>query len=104
MDDRTTTNFTKTKPLDRPATFTTPAPKKRSWLGLLVVVVLAAAAVGWYFYGPQRAPQQTRANQGAVAMPVVAAPAVTGDIDITINALGTVTSLATVTIRSQISG
>jgi multidrug efflux system membrane fusion protein len=37
-------------------------------------------------------------------MPVVVAPAVTGDIDITLNALGTVTSLATVTIKSQISG
>jgi len=35
---------------------------------------------------------------------VVVAPAVTGDIDITLNALGTVTSLATVTIKSQISG
>jgi len=104
MDDRTTTNFTKTKPVDLPATFNTSAPKNRSWLGLLLVVLAAAALGTWYFYGPQRAPQQTRPNQGAVVMPVVAAPAVTGDIDITINALGTVTSLATVTIRSQISG
>ena len=37
-------------------------------------------------------------------MPVVAASAAVGDIDITLNALGTVTSLATVTIKSQISG
>jgi membrane fusion protein, multidrug efflux system len=37
-------------------------------------------------------------------MPVVVAPVVTGDIDITLNALGTVTSLATVNITSQISG
>jgi multidrug efflux system membrane fusion protein len=37
-------------------------------------------------------------------MPVVVAPVVAGDIDITLNALGTVTSLATVTIKSQISG
>jgi multidrug efflux system membrane fusion protein len=37
-------------------------------------------------------------------MPVVVAPAAVGDIDITLNALGTVTSLATVTIKSQISG
>ncbi|MBO0752419.1 MAG: efflux RND transporter periplasmic adaptor subunit, partial [Bradyrhizobiaceae bacterium] len=37
-------------------------------------------------------------------MPVVVATAATGDIDITLDALGTVTSLATVTMRSQISG
>jgi membrane fusion protein, multidrug efflux system len=103
MDDRTITDFTKTKPLARPATFNAPAPKRRRWLGIAIVVI-AAAALGWYFYGPQRAPQQTRPNQGGIVMPVVVAPAVTGDIDITINALGTVTSLATVTIRSQISG
>ncbi len=36
--------------------------------------------------------------------PVVAAPVTTGDINITYDALGTVTPLATVTVRSQISG
>jgi multidrug efflux system membrane fusion protein len=36
--------------------------------------------------------------------PVVAEAAQTGDIDITLNALGTVTPLATVTVRTQISG
>src|SRR5580704_5401705 len=37
-------------------------------------------------------------------MPVVAAAATVGDINLTLNGLGTVTSLATVTIKSQISG
>jgi multidrug efflux system membrane fusion protein len=37
-------------------------------------------------------------------MPVVAAPAQRGDIAITLNALGTVTPLATVTVKTQISG
>ena len=37
-------------------------------------------------------------------MPVVAATAHAGDIDITLNALGTVTSLATVTVKTQIAG
>ena len=103
MDDRTTTSFTRTQPADRPAAAKVVARKKGLRLGLLIVVI-AAAAAGWWFYGPQPAPQPTRQNPFTAATPVVAAPAVTGNIDITLNALGTVTSLATVTIRSQISG
>jgi len=103
MDDRTTTDFTRTLPLDRPATRKPAASKAGRRMGVLVLVA-AAAALGWWFYGRQPAPQATRPNPGAAAMPVVAAPAVAGDIDITLNALGTVTSLAAVTIRSQISG
>jgi membrane fusion protein, multidrug efflux system len=103
MDDRTTTDFTRTKPVDTPVTTKAVAPKKRRRLGLLLILV-AAAALGWWLYGRQSAPQATRQSQFANAMPVVVAPTVTGDIDITLNALGTVTSLATVTIKSQISG
>src|SRR5262252_9208741 len=103
MDDRTTTDFARTQPLDKPVKRKAAAEKKGWRLGLLVVVV-AAVAAGWWLYGRQPGPPPTRQNAIAAAMPVVAAPAVTGDIDITLNALGTVTSLATVTIRSQISG
>ncbi len=103
MDDRTTTDFTRAKPVAKPATTKTAAPKKRRRLGLLLIVV-AIAALGWWLYGRQPAPQQGRQNPFATAMPVVVAPVVSGDIDITLNALGTVTSLATVTIKSQISG
>src|SRR5215470_15958836 len=105
MDDRTTTDFARTQPLDKPVTGKTAARKKGRRLGLLIVLV-AAAAVGWWLYGRQPAPPPPQGRQNAFggAMPVVAAPAVTGDIDITLNGLGTVTSLATVTIRSQISG
>jgi multidrug efflux system membrane fusion protein len=103
MDDRTTTDFARTKPLDKPVTRKRTAPRWGRRLGLLVVVI-AVAAVGWWIYGRQPAPPPTRQNAFATAMPVVAAPAVTGDIDITLNGLGTVTSLANVTIKSQISG
>src|SRR5215468_11199618 len=105
MDDRTTTDFARTQPLDKPVTGKTAARKKGRRLGLLIVLV-AAAAVGWWLYGRQPAPPPPQGRQNAFggAMPVVTAPAVTGDIDVTLNALGTVTSLATVTIRSQISG
>ncbi|HWN50321.1 MAG TPA: MdtA/MuxA family multidrug efflux RND transporter periplasmic adaptor subunit [Xanthobacteraceae bacterium] len=103
MDDRTTTDFARTQPLDKPLTRKRKAAKTGRRLGLLILVVVAVT-VGWWIYGRQPAPQPARQNASAAAVPVVAAPAVTGDIDITLNGLGTVTSLATVTIRSQISG
>jgi multidrug efflux system membrane fusion protein len=104
MDDRTTTtNFTKTLPLDRPLPHQTSAPKKRRWLGILMLLA-AAAGAGWWFYPRADTPPATRRGDGAAVMPVVAVPATMGDIDIALNALGTATSLATVTIKSQISG
>jgi membrane fusion protein, multidrug efflux system len=99
-------------PLDRPDTQKPGKSKTGGRLGLLILIGGAAAA-GWWYYGPQQqqAPaQQQRGGGGGrfnpltAVMPVVVAPAVTGDVDITLNALGTVTSLATVTIKSQISG
>jgi membrane fusion protein, multidrug efflux system len=129
MDDRTTTDFARTRPVEprpaeprpidpalRPQPDTRPLdrpapqrPKTGRRLGLLILLAGAAAAAWWFYGRPQQAqapaPQQRGgrfANAGP--MPVVVAPAATGDIDITLNALGTVTSLATVTIRSQISG
>jgi multidrug efflux system membrane fusion protein len=121
MDDRTTTDFTTSKPPEQ-APKAVPEPKRTSGaglrLGLLILVGGAAAGAWWYYYGrhPQQQAQQAaqapavqprgggRFNPYATAMPVVVAPAATGDIDITLNALGTVTSLATVTIKSQLSG
>src|SRR5271167_2305641 len=105
MDDRTSTDFHKTLPLDLPAPSLKAVPRKRRRFGLLLLLV-AAAGVGWWMYtrpAPQPSAPPGRANFAALT-PVVAATAVVGDIDVTLNALGTVTSLATVTIRSQISG
>jgi multidrug efflux system membrane fusion protein len=125
MDDRTTTtDFAKTQPVGpqpyEPPPFDVPGTRKRgkSKVGrrlALLILVGGAAAGWWYYYGQpqqQQAPAEQqrgggrggRFNPYATAMPVVVAPAATGDIDITLNALGTVTSLATVTIKSQISG
>ncbi len=102
MDDRTTTtDFTKTAPAVKPATGI--APEKKRWRLGLILVLLAAAGLGWWIYGRQAAEAPARRNESG-PVSVVAVPAVSGDIDITLNALGTVTSLATVTIKSQISG
>ena len=110
MDDRTTTDFARTQPI-RPS-FNTPAKpkpvvrKKLRGLAILAFLILAAA-VGYWLYTQRlsaRATTSGRRADFAQAMPVMAMPAVKGDIDISLNALGTVTSLATVTIKSQISG
>jgi multidrug efflux system membrane fusion protein len=97
MDDRTTTSFARTQPLQAAA------PKERRWLPVLVLLA-AAVAVGWWFYPREGAQSPARRGYEAAVVLVVAAPAAMGDIDITLNALGTVTSPATVTMKSQISG
>jgi multidrug efflux system membrane fusion protein len=103
MDDRTATSFARTQPLDRPPSRQAAAAKERRWLPVLVLLA-AAVAVGWWFYQREGAQSPARRGYEAAVVLVVAAPAATGDIDIALNALGTVTSPATVTIRSQISG
>ncbi|MET0222233.1 MAG: MdtA/MuxA family multidrug efflux RND transporter periplasmic adaptor subunit [Tardiphaga sp.] len=70
-----------------------------------LLLLLAAGAVWWLRRSP--APQQNEAagrGRGGAPMSVVDETIGKGDIGISLNALGTVTSLATVTIRSQISG
>src|ERR1700691_2112307 len=67
------------------------------WIGIGLLAVIAAL---WWF-----TEQHGKNNARATApLPVVAAAATTGDIDITYTALGTVTPLASVTVQSQISG
>ncbi|WP_407158812.1 MdtA/MuxA family multidrug efflux RND transporter periplasmic adaptor subunit [Bradyrhizobium sp. STM 3557] len=84
----------------------TPAKRRRGrpLLTILILVLLAAGAVWWL--RREKAPQQdtARAGRNAAPMSVVDETIGKGDIGISLNALGTVSSLATVTIRSQISG
>jgi multidrug efflux system membrane fusion protein len=78
-----------------------PSWRKAAWIALMVLLALGAA---WWLY--HRASGQSARTRGIpnAALPVVAQPVSTGNINIIYNALGTVTSLATVTVRSQING
>ncbi|WP_206996773.1 MdtA/MuxA family multidrug efflux RND transporter periplasmic adaptor subunit [Trinickia mobilis] len=90
-------------------------PRRR--LGTLVAAVLIAAGViawwhPWSRTSPQGpgatgAPQAGRGGRGGFAnpvQPVQVAAATQGDMPIVLNALGTVTPLATVTVKTQLSG
>jgi len=56
----------------------------------------------WAIYPPKQNNRRGQINQGA--QPVGVARAVSGDINVTLNALGTVTPLATATVRPQVGG
>jgi multidrug efflux system membrane fusion protein len=87
---------------EKPSPFVAPPPRRRfGWLIVLAVVAVGAAV--FYFRQPAPAPQGGGRGAGA-PMSIVPEVVTTGDIGINLNALGTVTSLATVTVHSQISG
>jgi membrane fusion protein, multidrug efflux system len=110
MDERTRTTDhelvpqlrrTSPKPDIKSRTFS----KKRIGVGLIVLLVLALGAyqIGRWTLAPQ--PSRGRFQQGAAAVQSVGAgTAVLNNVPIIVNALGTVTPLATVTVQSQITG
>jgi multidrug efflux system membrane fusion protein len=83
---------------------------------LIVVAIAAVIVVGGYFLARSTTPAQIGGGRfgrggpggpgapGGPAMPVGAAEVAAGDINITLNALGTVTPLRNVTVSAQISG
>lgn len=77
--------------------------RSRRWLWALCVigVAIAAAAIWRARSAPSRA--NTRAGQNS-ALSVGVAKVTTGDMPVMLNALGTVTPLATVTVRAQVGG
>jgi len=79
----------------------------RHWKGLLVVLAIVLLMTAFIFYLRQKqpiaAPAGGRFGQNAPVAVAVATAAV-GDIQVKIPALGTVTPLATVTVRTQITG
>src|SRR5712672_2424077 len=71
----------------------------------VVWFALALALLGlliWAIYPAKQTGRRGLINQGA--QPVGVAKAISGDINVTLNALGTVTPLATATVRPQVTG
>jgi multidrug efflux system membrane fusion protein len=84
-----------------------PRPSRGSWLRrlfwlLLVLAILAAAY--WYFPRPENQPKTAGRNQFGGPVPVAVAGVDKGDMPVTLTGLGTVTPLATVTVKTQING
>ncbi len=106
MDDRPSDlKAPPTRPT-RPAPTAAPATRGARWrrLAWLLAGVVVLAAIAWIILRPH--PQATRPSRYALSgpMPVVTATAVKGDMPVTLNALGTVTPLYTVTVQTQIDG
>jgi membrane fusion protein, multidrug efflux system len=106
MDDRTVIERHEELPVVLPAdepgtdTETKQTGTRRLW-GSIALIVIGAIGI-WLYTQHDRAMPSHPA--GAVAIPVTAATIAKGDLDITLDALGTVTSLATVTVVSQVNG
>jgi membrane fusion protein, multidrug efflux system len=98
MDERVDRTKTETLPLSRPA------PRRR-WLWL-VLLLLVVGIGGEVLYHARQAPQPAAKGGagGTPPQPVGAASVDQGDIRVVLNELGTVTSLANVTVKTQIGG
>jgi membrane fusion protein, multidrug efflux system len=94
-------------PNDAPASPPGP-PKRRLAKWLFVLAIAVAGVLAWQHFEdiaptPDVAPKGGR-GAGAAPQTIRDAEAVKGDIPLYVDALGTVTSLATVTVRTQIAG
>ncbi|MEP6485049.1 MAG: MdtA/MuxA family multidrug efflux RND transporter periplasmic adaptor subunit [Rudaea sp.] len=91
-----------------------PRPKGRKRAVVIIVIVALVLALGGYWLAHRsadtaaRGARGGRGGAGGVAggppMPVGATKVTTGDINIYLNGLGTITPLRNVTVRSQVSG
>ncbi len=88
--------------------FPSPSLRRRRWpWAVAAVVIVAAAASYWYWSGrATEAPAAggARGDPSARALPVVAALARKGSIDVYLNALGTVTPRNVVVVHTRVDG
>ena len=81
---------------------------RRPWLWLLVLAIAAGAAYVVFKPGSDAQSQRAGAARRGIdpnrPTSVVASPATSGDVNVYLNGLGTVTPLKTVTVRSRVDG
>jgi membrane fusion protein, multidrug efflux system len=81
---------------------------RRHWVALLVVIAIVALMIGLFAYLRHKQPDAAAGGRGPGGqngpVAVSVATATSGDIQLRIPALGTVTPLATVTVRTQVTG
>ncbi|EHH10625.1 efflux RND transporter periplasmic adaptor subunit [Mesorhizobium amorphae] len=84
--------------------------RRRGWIVMLLLLAAAGGLAVWLhpFSRPQQTAEEGRGGRSGrsrlTPQPVAVAPVATGSIPIVFDALGTVTSLSTVTVRPQVSG
>jgi multidrug efflux system membrane fusion protein len=82
-----------------------PAPRRRGiWIAAGVVALIVLAIVVSQSGKSADAAKAAAKAKGQAAIPVVVAEAMTADFPVYLNGLGTVTPLATVTVRSRVDG
>jgi multidrug efflux system membrane fusion protein len=104
--DRDAARFEFERPGVRPVDVVS-KPSRRSWLWRLFWVLLVLAIIGaavWYYPRPEAQPKTGGRGQLGAPVPVGVAPVQKGDMPVTLTGLGTVTPLATVTVKTQING
>src|SRR5215203_5649584 len=95
-----------------------PRHRRRIWILVLVLLCIAAGGGAYYFYylrdGDAAAAEDAGKGKGkgkgkggpnsGRPVPILATPVRTADISVYLTGLGTVTPLATVTVRSRVDG
>jgi multidrug efflux system membrane fusion protein len=100
-----TARFGYERPRIRPGDLVhTPVRRSRLRVLLWLLLVAAIAGAGWYFLRPSNQPTTSGRSQAGAPTPVGLAPVQKGDMPVVLNQLGTVTPLATVTVKTQING
>jgi multidrug efflux system membrane fusion protein len=91
-----------------PAPFPSPPARRRRWPWAVAAIVIVAAAAGYWYWTGRAAETPAaggpRGDPSARALPVVAAPARNGSIDVYLNALGTVTPRNVVVVKPRVDG
>jgi multidrug efflux system membrane fusion protein len=88
--------------------------RRRVWIAVIIFVLIGAGAAAFYYTRTSEAPAADVAAKGKGKgkggpnanrpVPVLAGPVRTADVGVYLTGLGTVTPLATVTVRSRVDG